>query len=97
MNDADAAGIAEVHYGAAKDHPGLVLVTTLGTGIGSAIVYRGVLVPNSELGHIEVDGARRRDAGGVERQGQASGCPTASGPSGSSATTRPSRRCSGRT
>ena len=56
VNDADAAGIAEVHYGAAKDHPGLVLLTTLGTGIGTAIVYRGVLIPNSELGHIEVDG-----------------------------------------
>ena len=56
VNDADAAGIAEVRYGAAKDHPGLVLLTTLGTGIGTAIVYRGVLVPNSELGHIEVDG-----------------------------------------
>ncbi|HEY5820888.1 MAG TPA: ROK family protein [Propionibacteriaceae bacterium] len=56
VNDADAAGLAEVHYGAAKDHPGLVLLTTLGTGIGTALVYRGVLVPNSELGHIEVDG-----------------------------------------
>ncbi|HET9648908.1 MAG TPA: ROK family protein [Microlunatus sp.] len=56
MNDADAAGIAEVHYGAAAGHPGLVLMTTLGTGIGTAIVYRGVLIPNSELGHIEVDG-----------------------------------------
>src|SRR3954452_7159584 len=56
VNDADAAGVAEVHYGAAKDHPGLVLVTTLGTGIGSALIYRGVLVPNSELGHLEIDG-----------------------------------------
>jgi polyphosphate glucokinase len=56
VNDADAAGVAEVHYGAAKDHPGLVLVTTLGTGIGSAIIHRGVLVPNSELGHLEIDG-----------------------------------------
>lgn len=56
VNDADAAGVAEVHYGAAKGHPGLVLLTTLGTGIGSALVYRGVLIPNSELGHIEVDG-----------------------------------------
>lgn len=56
VNDADAAGVAEVHYGAAKDHPGLVLLTTLGTGIGTALVYRGVLIPNSELGHIEVDG-----------------------------------------
>src|SRR3954468_9236783 len=56
VNDADAAGVAEVHYGAAKNHPGLVLVTTLGTGIGSALIYRAVLIPNSELGHIEVDG-----------------------------------------
>jgi polyphosphate glucokinase len=56
VNDADAAGMAEVRYGAAKDHPGLVVMTTLGTGIGTAIIYRGVLIPNSELGHIEVDG-----------------------------------------
>ncbi len=56
VNDADAAGVAEVRYGAAKDHPGLVVLTTLGTGIGTAIVYRGVLIPNSELGHLEVDG-----------------------------------------
>jgi polyphosphate glucokinase len=56
VNDADAAGVAEVRYGAAKDHPGLVVLTTLGTGIGTAIVYRGVLVPNSELGHLEIDG-----------------------------------------
>jgi len=47
MNDADAAGVAEVQYGAAKGHPGLVLVTTLGTGIGTAIINRGVLVPNA--------------------------------------------------
>lgn len=56
LNDADAAGLAEVVYGAAKGANGLVIVTTLGTGIGSAIVYRGVLVPNSELGHLEIDG-----------------------------------------
>jgi len=56
LNDADAAGIAEVHYGAAAGHPGLVIMTTLGTGIGTAIVYRGVLIPNSELGHLEIDG-----------------------------------------
>ncbi len=68
VNDADAAGVAEVHYGAAKDHPGLVLLTTLGTGIGTAIVYRGVLIPNSELGHIEVDGhdAESRAASSVK-------------------------------
>ena len=56
VNDADAAGLAEVRYGAAKGRTGLVIVTTLGTGIGSALVYNGVLVPNSELGHLEIDG-----------------------------------------
>lgn len=56
VNDADAAGVAEARYGAAKDHPGLVVLTTLGTGIGSAIINRGVLVPNTELGHLEIDG-----------------------------------------
>jgi polyphosphate glucokinase len=56
VNDADAAGVGEVRYGAAKDVDGLVLMTTLGTGIGSAIIYNGVLVPNAELGHIEVAG-----------------------------------------
>jgi polyphosphate glucokinase len=56
VNDADAAGVGEVRYGAAKDAPGLVIMTTLGTGIGSALIYNGVLVPNAELGHIEIDG-----------------------------------------
>lgn len=56
LNDADAAGIAEAKYGAAKDADGLVIVTTLGTGIGTALVHDGVLIPNAELGHIEIDG-----------------------------------------
>jgi len=56
VNDADAAGLAEARYGAAKDQPGLVVLTTLGTGIGTALVYDGVLVPNAELGHLEIDG-----------------------------------------
>ncbi|SFK03383.1 polyphosphate--glucose phosphotransferase [Cellulomonas sp. KH9] len=56
VNDADAAGYAEVVYGAARDVPGVVLVATLGTGIGSALVVDGVLVPNTELGHLEIDG-----------------------------------------
>ncbi|MBB3045543.1 ROK family protein [Nocardioides sp. LMS-CY] len=56
VNDADAAGLAEVRYGAARGRSGLVIVTTLGTGIGSALVHDGVLVPNSELGHLEIDG-----------------------------------------
>jgi polyphosphate glucokinase len=56
VNDADAAGYAELHFGAAKAVPGLVILTTLGTGIGSAIIYNGVIVPNSELGHLQIDG-----------------------------------------
>ncbi|GAB2868765.1 polyphosphate--glucose phosphotransferase [Nocardioides pacificus] len=56
VNDADAAGLAEVTYGAARGQDGLVIVTTLGTGIGSALVHDGVLIPNSELGHLEIDG-----------------------------------------
>jgi polyphosphate glucokinase len=56
FNDADAAGVAELRYGAAKGRSGLVVLTTLGTGIGSALLYNGVLVPNSELGHLEIDG-----------------------------------------
>ncbi len=56
VNDADAAGYAEVEYGAARDVPGIVLVVTLGTGIGSAIVNNGRLLPNTELGHLEIDG-----------------------------------------
>jgi polyphosphate glucokinase len=56
MNDADAAGVAEAAFGAAHGHDGLVIVTTLGTGIGTALLYRGILIPNSELGHLEVDG-----------------------------------------
>ncbi len=56
VNDADAAGVAEVRYGAAKDVQGLVILTTLGTGIGSAFLLDGKLMPNSELGHLEIDG-----------------------------------------
>lgn len=56
VNDADAAGIAEVAYGAAKGVAGTVILTTLGTGIGSALIVDGVLVPNTELGHLEIDG-----------------------------------------
>ncbi|GAA1095938.1 MULTISPECIES: polyphosphate--glucose phosphotransferase [Pseudonocardia] len=57
VNDADAAGVAEAEFGAAADHHhGLVLVVTLGTGIGSALVNHGKLVPNTEFGHLEIDG-----------------------------------------
>ena len=57
VNDADAAGLAEAEYGAAKGRGGLVMVITLGTGIGSAMIWDGQLVPNSEMGHLELDGA----------------------------------------
>ncbi|MFT3888023.1 MAG: ROK family protein [Arachnia sp.] len=68
VNDADAAGLAEVHFGAAKGNPGLVILTTLGTGIGAAIIYRGVLIPNAELGHLELDGydAEKRAASSIK-------------------------------
>lgn len=56
MNDADAAGVAEVHFGAGRGNDGVVLLTTLGTGIGSALFLGGELVPNTELGHLEIDG-----------------------------------------
>lgn len=56
LNDADAAGLAEVRYGAGEGRDGLIIMVTLGTGIGTALIYDGVLVPNAELGHIEVGG-----------------------------------------
>lgn len=56
VNDADAAGVAERHFGAARKQDGLVVLTTLGTGIGSAVLLDGQLMPNSELGHLEIDG-----------------------------------------
>ncbi len=56
VNDADAAGVAEARYGAAIDAPGLTILTTLGTGIGSAMLFNGELIPNSELGHLKLDG-----------------------------------------
>jgi polyphosphate glucokinase len=76
LNDADAAGIAEQRFGAAAELEGTVLLLTLGTGIGSALFRHGVLVPNTELGHIEFKGmdaehyaaARLVDDGGLKRR-----------------------------
>ncbi|GIF01924.1 polyphosphate--glucose phosphotransferase [Paractinoplanes rishiriensis] len=56
LNDADAAGVAEVAFGAGRQLPGLVMMLTFGTGIGSALFLDGVLIPNTELGHLELDG-----------------------------------------
>lgn len=56
VNDADAAGIAEMRFGAGKGEQGMVLILTLGTGIGSAIFIKGVLLPNTEFGHFKIRG-----------------------------------------
>jgi polyphosphate glucokinase len=71
LNDADAAGLAEMRYGAGRDKRGVVLMLTFGTGIGSALFTDGVLVPNTEFGHIQVDGEdgeRRASAAARERE-----------------------------
>lgn len=71
LNDADAAGVAEAAFGAARGHDGLVVLTTLGTGIGTALLHRGVLVPNCELGHLEIGGVdyeTKASAGARERE-----------------------------
>jgi polyphosphate glucokinase len=67
MNDADAAGMAEMEFGAGKGRMDTVIVVTLGTGIGSALFSRGHLVPNTELGHLRIRGkdAERRAAASV--------------------------------
>jgi len=56
LNDADAAGLAEMRFGAGRNKQGVVMMVTLGTGIGSALFLNGVLVPNTELGHLELGG-----------------------------------------
>jgi polyphosphate glucokinase len=56
VNDADAAGVAEMRFGAGRDRRGTVVLLTFGTGIGSAVFTDGVLIPNTELGHLELDG-----------------------------------------
>jgi polyphosphate glucokinase len=69
LNDADAAGTAEMQFGAGREHSeGLVVLLTFGTGIGSALFLDGELVPNTEFGHLEVDGhdAEKRAAASVK-------------------------------
>ena len=71
VNDADAAGLAEMAFGAGKGRMGVVLLVTIGTGLGTSLFTNGVLLPNTELGHIEINGkdaeliasdaARKRD------------------------------------
>jgi len=68
LNDADAAGLAEERYGAGKGNSGMVVLLTFGTGIGSAVIHNGTLIPNTELGHLEVGGkeAEHRAASSVK-------------------------------
>jgi len=70
LNDADAAGLAEEHYGAGKDNSGLIVLLTFGTGIGSAVIHNGKLIPNTEFGHLEVGGreAEQRAAASVKEK-----------------------------
>ncbi len=56
LNDADAAGVAEVAFGAGRGQRGLIMMLTFGTGIGSALFLDGELIPNTEFGHLELDG-----------------------------------------
>jgi polyphosphate glucokinase len=68
LNDADAAGVAEISYGWPDDQKGVVVLLTFGTGIGSALFLDGKLIPNTEFGHLEVDGhdAETRAAASVK-------------------------------
>ena len=68
LNDADAAGLAEEKFGAGKDNSGIVVLLTFGTGIGSAVIHNGVLLPNTEFGHLQVDGkeAEHRAASSIK-------------------------------
>lgn len=68
LNDADAAGLAEEKFGAGKDNDGVIVLLTFGTGIGSAVIHNGVLLPNTEFGHLEVGGkeAEHRAASSVK-------------------------------
>jgi polyphosphate glucokinase len=70
LNDADAAGVAEVAFGAGRDQRGLIMMLTFGTGIGSALFLDGTLIPNTELGHLELNGkdAELRAADRVREQ-----------------------------
>ncbi|MBU3706589.1 MAG: ROK family protein [Mycobacterium sp.] len=70
LNDADAAGLAEQRYGAGRNRNGVVVLLTFGTGIGSAVIHNGMLLPNTEFGHIEVDGkeAEHRAASSVKER-----------------------------
>ncbi|MGV0792365.1 polyphosphate--glucose phosphotransferase [Mycolicibacterium sp. XJ1819] len=70
LNDADAAGLAEEKFGAGRDNSGVIVLLTFGTGIGSAVIHNGVLLPNTEFGHLEVGGkeAEHRAASSIKEK-----------------------------
>ena len=70
LNDADAAGLAEEKFGAGRDNTGVIVLLTFGTGIGSAVIHNGVLLPNTEFGHLEVGGkeAEHRAASSIKER-----------------------------
>ncbi|MGE2713575.1 polyphosphate--glucose phosphotransferase [Mycolicibacterium litorale] len=70
LNDADAAGLAEERFGAGKNNSGVIVLLTFGTGIGSAVIHNGILLPNTEFGHLEVGGkeAEHRAASSVKER-----------------------------
>lgn len=72
LNDADAAGLAEEKFGAGRDNTGVIVLLTFGTGIGSAVIHNGVLLPNTEFGHLEVGGreAEHRAASSVKEKNE---------------------------
>jgi len=72
VNDADAAGVAEMHFGAGRGRRGTVILLTFGTGIGSALFVDGTLVPNTELGHLELHGhdAEKRASSKAKEDGE---------------------------
>ncbi|WP_318201639.1 polyphosphate--glucose phosphotransferase [Streptomyces sp. SCL15-4] len=74
VNDADAAGVAEMEFGAGRDRRGTVVLLTFGTGIGSAVFVDGVLLPNTELGHLELNGheAEKRASSKAKEDGDLS-------------------------
>jgi polyphosphate glucokinase len=72
LNDADAAGLAEEKFGAGRDNSGVIVLLTFGTGIGSAVIHNGVLLPNTEFGHLEVGGmeAEHRAASSIKEKNE---------------------------
>ena len=96
-NDADCAGVAEMKFGAGAGRQGVVIIVTLGTGIGTAVFHDGVLLPNTELGHMEVRGKDAETRGRPTVSASARNSTGSSSRSGSTSTSITSRPCCGPT